>query len=221
MYVATVLSSRGIRVDEVLADAIVEGTQVLDGLMTSFDRTPIAEQRTSPLELFREALRPVDRALALVGAPEAADVAGAQAAWDRFGLAPGSSQVLGARAHEAHLAWGVRKATVMAPRVLRPTVVIMTNADRHDRIAPRLEEAGYGFPTGEGQRVAVAVIDVGLGGIAHEAIRRWASSGAAVVAFGDDVDDLSADGLRALGASRVVPTQALLEDPAAHLPTIM
>lgn len=219
-YVAGLLAGRGVPVDDIVADAIVEGTGVLDGLLTTLERTPLEDQRVSPLELFREALRPVDRALALVGAPEATDVGGAQAAWDRFGLAPGSSQVLGPRAHEAHLAWGVRKASVMTPRVVRPTVVVMTNADRHDRIAPRLEAAGYEFPTEEGQRVSVALIDVGLGGIAHEAIRRWASSGARVVAFGDDVDDLATEGLRALGASRVVTTDVLLEDPAAHLPTI-
>lgn len=219
-YVAGLLTSRGLPVDDVVADAIVEGTGVLDGLLTTLERTPLEEQRVSPLELFREALRPVDRALGLVGAPEAADVAGAQAAWDRYGLAPGSSQVLGLRAHEAHLAWGVRKASLMAPRVLRPTVVVVTDADRHDGIAARLEAAGYGLSTEEGQRVVAAVIDVGLGDVAHDAIRRWASTGAFVVAFGDEVDDLAADGLRALGASRVVTTGAFLEDPAGHLPTI-
>lgn len=219
-YVAGVLTSRGIAVDEVVADAIVEGTAVLDGLLASLDATPTLEQRTSPLELFREALRPVDRALALVGAPEATDVRGDQAAWDRYGLAPGSSQVLGDRAHEAHLAWGVRKAAAMAPLVTRPRAVLMTTADRHGELVPAVEELGYVVPTREGEPVAAALIDVGLGGIAHEAIRRWATSGAYVVAFGDEIDDLSTDGLRALGADVVVATSRLLADPSAHLPTI-
>jgi D-arabinose 1-dehydrogenase-like Zn-dependent alcohol dehydrogenase len=95
----------------------------------------------------------------------------------------------------------------------------MAAADLHDELAPRVEGLGYRLPTRDGESVAVALIDVGLGGLAHESIRRWASSGAHVVAFGD-VDDLSADGLRALGADVVVTTTELLEDPAAHLPVI-
>ncbi len=218
-YVVQTLGERGISVGEVIADAVVEGTAVLDGLLTTLDSTPILDQRTSPLELFREALRPVDRALSVVGAPEARDVSGSQATWDRYGLAPGSSQVLGARAHEAHLAWGVRKATAMAPLVNRPCAVVMASAELHDELVPSIEELGYRLPSRDGEPVAVALVDVRLGGIAHEAIRRWATSGAHVVAFGD-VDDLSADGLRALGADVVVTTTDLLEDPAAHLPVI-
>lgn len=218
-YVARLLGERGIEVDEVVADAIVEGTEVLDGSMAAFEAIPTLEQRSSPLELFREALRPVDRALALVGAPVARDVPPSQAGWDRFGLAPGSSQVLGPRAHEAHLAWGVRKAAAAAPLINRPCAVVMAAADRHEELAPLLEGLGYRLPTRDGETVAVSLIDVGLGGLAHEAIRRWAASGAHVVAFGD-IDDLSADGLRALGADAVVTTEQLLEDPSAHIPAI-
>lgn len=220
VYVAQTLGVRGIAVDDVIADAVVEGTGVLDRLLASLEDTPILEQRSSPLEAFREALRPVERALALVGAPEPGDVPGSQAAWDRFGLAPGSSQVLGSRAHEAHLAWGVRKATAMAPLVRRPRAIVMTTAGRHDELVGAVEGLGYAMPTEEGEAISVALVDVGLGGLAHEAIRRWATSGAHVVAFGDDVDDLSADGLRALGARVVVSTRGLLEDPASHLPSV-
>lgn len=219
-YVARVLTDRGIEVDDVIADAVVEGTGVLDASMAALDSVPVLAQRTSPLELFREALRPVERALRLIGAGEAADVGGSQVAWDPFGLAPGSSQVLGERAHDAHLAWAVRKAAAMAPLVNRPVAIVATTPDRRDALASLVEAMGYRVPAEDGATVAVALVDVGRGRISHEDIRRWNASGVYVVAFGDDVDDLSADGLRALGADVVVITSALIENPAAHLPAV-
>ena len=260
-YVATVLSARGIGVDEILADAIVEGTQVLDGLLTSFDRTPITEQRTSPLELFREALRPVDRALGLVGAPEAVDVPAHHAAWDRYGLVPGSSQVLGEEAHAAHLRWGVEKARAMAPLVnrsdaadragdqadarvsdalvsprvddsagdatsdqdgsgLRPAAAVLASTENAPAILARVEQQGYEVVTHGVARVAVAVVDTDLGGVANEAIRRLTADGVHVVAIVAQSDDLVEGGLRALGADRVASLAEFIAEPSAYLPAI-
>ena len=68
-YVASLLASRGVQVDDLLADAIVEGAAVLDGLLTTLESIDPVDQVSSPLELFREALRPIDRALTLLGMP--------------------------------------------------------------------------------------------------------------------------------------------------------
>lgn len=222
-YVAAMLVERRIEVDAVIGDAIVEGTMVLDALLTSLDATPVLDQRVSPLQLFREALRPVDRALTLRGAPTAPDVPEGLDAWDRFGLAPGSSQVLGERAHEAHLRWGVSKATAVKEAVAarrRPRAMIVTSADAHDRFARILESSGYSLGGDPEAHISLALIDVGLGRVAHDAIRHWSARGAHTIAMVDELDPLAVDGLAALGADVVVDTERLIEDPASHLPLI-
>lgn len=233
-YVARTLDSMGLAVDEVLADAIVEGAAVLDGLLTSFDRLDPIDQRHSPLELFREALRPVDRALGMAGlpTPDPARGLGAtsegaagdratwdRATWDRYALAPGSSQVLGHRAHEAHVRWGLAKAAVLAPMVNRPYARIVASGDRFDALSSAVTELGYRTVSPDDGPPAVAIIDASVPG-GHDAIRRAVAEGAHVVAFGDAIDDLESVALRALGATLVVTTSALLRDPQAHLPAI-
>jgi hypothetical protein len=223
-YVARTLESMGITVDEVVADAIVEGAAVLDGLLSAFDRLDPIDQRHSPLELFREALRPVDRALAVEGIPPSDPTRGLgatrdRAAWDRYGLAPGSSQVLGNRAHEAHVRWGLAKAAVLAPMVNRPYARIVAFGDRFDALSSAVTELGYRTASPDHGPPSVAIIDASVPG-GHDAIRRAVAEGAHVVAFGDAIDDLESVGLRALGAALVVTTSALLRDPRAHLPVI-
>ncbi len=218
-YVASTLESMGIAVDEYVADAIVEGAAVLDGMMTALDRLDPIDQRHSPLELFREALRPVDRALGVAGFPPPNASRGLGATWDRYGLAPGSSQVLGHRAHEAHVQWGMAKAAVLAPIVNRPYARIVASGDLFDALRSAVTDLGYRTVSPDDGPPSVAIIDAAVPG-GHDAIRRAVGEGAHVVVFGDAVDDFERSGLHALGAAQVVTTTALLGDPQAHLPAI-
>ncbi len=51
-------------------------------------------------------------------------------------------------------------------------------------------------------------------------VRAFGSVGVYVVVAGGDVDDLTAPGLRALGADVVVTTRSLLRDPDRYLPEL-
>ena len=81
------------------------------------------------------------------------------AAWDRFGLSPGSSLVLGTDAHEAHLAWAVTKARIVAPSVTRPqAAVIARDAERNALIAA---VEGCGYRVVPGDVAPIVVVDAG------------------------------------------------------------
>ena len=69
LYVARTLVGSGVEVVDVIADAIVEGTMILGDSLSALEAAKPADQRSSPLELFRQALRPVDAALATIGVP--------------------------------------------------------------------------------------------------------------------------------------------------------
>ena len=215
-YVATVLADRGIEMDELTADAVVEGAAVLDGLLTTFEATPYPDQRTSPLELFREALRPVDRALALRGVEPPSDESLGVAAWDRYQLSPGSSQVLGEEAHEAHLRWAIGKAQAIAPLVNRPGVAVLPQGD--ESIGEAVHAAGFRTTAEIGDAV-VALIDIDDPD-AEVSLARAASAGLHVIAYGRTIDDLQHVGLTAAGVDRVVTREALLSSPGEVLPSL-
>lgn len=214
-YVARFLHERGIPLDEVLADAIVEGAAVLDGLLATLDEADAFAQRHSPLELFREALRPVDRALAVIGIePPSGTGAPRVAPWDRFGLSPGSSLVLGTEAHEAHLAWAVTKARIVAPSVNRPSAVVVCPEPTGAALADAVEECGYRLmPDGP-----ASVLVVGLEARDARSVLAAASGRFMFVVAVGEVDDLTETGLRALGADVIVGHDRFISDPAAYLP---
>lgn len=209
-YVATWIHDRGLEMDPVVGDAVVEGSHVLDGLLTSFEATKPEDQRRSPLELFREALRPVDRALRTMGVPiPSGGGVVRMAAWDDYGLSPGSSQVLGPEAHEAHLRWGVERAAL----ITRPPVLLV--GDGTGRLQIAVENAGY-RKGGPGDRIVVIDVD----GTDTGSIRELSETGSHVVAVGDSVNDLTTPGLKALGAAVVVEMGRFVQDPASFLPKL-
>jgi len=224
LYVASVLGSRGIEIDEVLADAIVEGTAVLDGLLGSFESTDLTDQTSSPLELFRESLRPIDRALTLLGArlPPPGSGAVRIAPWDRYALSPGSSQVLGQRAQEAHVAWGLRKAQAVARFIdstRGPAVGLFCPVDDRPALVAEAEAAGYRtvvVPTDTDVSVAVVCADE-TG--ADETVRAL-SQRAKVIVYGRSIDDLDQVRLMSLGATAVVPAERLFSRLSEYLPVI-
>ncbi|VAW09003.1 hypothetical protein MNBD_ACTINO01-1796 [hydrothermal vent metagenome] len=221
-YVAAVLAERGIAVDEILADAVVEGASVLDGLLRNLEDTAVPEQHSTPLELFREALRPIDRALGLIGAPEPPAGSGARrlAPWDHYGLSPGSSQVLSPSAHEAHLRWGVAKAAAMARLVdstTGPLLGLFCPAQDRQLLVTHAETSGYRtvvMPTAT--PVAVAVVSAEERGA--DAIVREAATESRVVVYGRFIDDIDEMRFKSLGASTVVHADQFLEQPGEYLP---
>ncbi|MFO7699792.1 MAG: hypothetical protein R6W79_04195, partial [Acidimicrobiia bacterium] len=96
---------------------------------------------------------------------------------------------------------------------------IVASGDRLDALGSAVTELGYRTSSRDDGPPSVAIIDASVPG-GHDAIRRAVGEGAHVVVFGDAIDDLESDGLRALGVALVVTTNALLRDPQAHLPAI-
>ena len=219
IYVATVLTGRGISIEPVIADGIVIGAGVLDGLLASLEATPPALAPHSPLELFREALRPVDRALDVTGA-ELPAVDSAQREllpWDRYALSPGSSAQLGADAHAAHLRWGVEKARA---HTMNPVAGLRCADVDAPRLLEQFNALGYRvirLPTHE--TVSVGVVDLDSGGV-DPIVADLATAGSQIVVFGSDPDDIQQSRFKALGATAVVPKHMLLEDLATHIPTL-
>jgi hypothetical protein len=223
-YVASLLTSRGVEVDDVLADAIVEGAAVLDGLLATLESIDPVHRASSPLELFREALRPIDRALTLLGVPPPQPGSGATrvAPWDRYALSPGSSQVLGARAQEAHIAWGLRKAQALARHhdpTQAPAIALLVPERDVAGLVAEAEAAHYRtviLPSVRDFAVAVVCADE----VDAVSTIREASKRARVIVYGRSVDDLDQIRLTSLGATSVLDAGALLGRLAEHLPAI-
>jgi hypothetical protein len=219
-YVAGILTDRGVEVDSTIADGIVIGTGVLDGLLASFEAKPPGFVTRSPLELFREALRPMDRALEVAGVdPPVIDVIQLDVLpWDRYALSPGSPQQLGPAAHEAHLRWGIAKVKA---HVERPTAGLRCGEDDAPRILEQLDGLGYRvirLPAEEDVFVAVLDID---GEAVDGIISQLTTTGTHVIVFGDDPNDMQQIRFKALGAVAVLPKQAIFDDLANHIPIIV
>ena len=218
-YVAAVLTERGIAIDTTIADGIVIGTGVLDGLLTSFEAKPIGLATHSPLELFREALRPVDRALEVAGvvAPSIDVNQRDVLPWDRYALSPGSAHQLGPAAYDAHLRWGIAKVTA---HTQQPTAGLRCSDSDAPRILEQLDVLGYRvvrLPSRED--VSVAVVDIEDAEVDHIVSQRSAA-GAQVIVFGDDPDDLQLIRFKALGATAVLSRSVILDRLSDHLPLI-
>jgi hypothetical protein len=224
-YVASRLHERGVEVDAFVADAIVEGVSLLDRLLARLEAMPPEDQRQSPLELFREALRPVGQALATAGVPPPPVAARlAQLPWDVYDLAPGSSQVLGDRARDAHLRWGVTKALHLGAfsesrTTRRPAVLVLCPQADVPLIGASLDELGYRWAESIDDQPVVALVDMGMPD-AGAAVRDAVGSGMRVVAYGD-IDDIQAVGLRAAGAWKVVRRTTVTFDLGSVLPTLV
>ena len=219
-YVAAILTDRGIGIEPVIADGIVVGTGVLDGLMASLEAVAPGFVSRSPLELFREALRPVDHALGVAGVePPQIDASQRQVLpWDTYALSPGSSLQLGASAHEAHVRWGIVKAQAFAAQ---PKVGLRCLDADAPLFLRQLDALGYRvlrLPSSED--VSVGLVDVD-GEDVDSIVSELAESGAWVIAFGVDPDDIAQIRFKALGAAAVVPKHALATDLAHHIPTIV
>jgi hypothetical protein len=223
-YVADRVAALGIA-DERVDTAVAEGRDWLTAQLEAELAVPLERQRSSPLELVREAMRFPTDALRLVGAAEVPRDPAAVTALpgDVFDLAPASSQGLGERAWRAHVAWGMTKARFVAgmvPAAREPAgssapVVALVGTDLMDR--SRIESVVAAADLGlqvwrnpaaveEGLQTthpALGLVDLAHAA-AHDAIRLLASRGVPVVAFGPHVDDRAMAAAGALGASKVL-----------------
>lgn len=226
-YVASILVSRRIEVTEVVADSIVEGAHVLDALMTTLEITPPPLQRHSPLELFREALRPVTRALSTVGAPEVArdPEQSALLPWDRFALSPASTAAIGPQVHEAHLAWGVAKAAALgalAGRSIpeRPLLWYVCRDDDTVDVVASGERSGYRMlPAPQWDRPVAVLLDLGVDG-AMDLLNLASNDGHRVMVYDDEMDDIRTPGLRAAGAWKTSTRDDVLHRLGSILPVL-
>jgi hypothetical protein len=219
-YVAEVLTERGIEIEAVIADGIVIGTGVLDGLLASLEALTPGLAERSPLELFREALRPVDHALGVAGVepPSVDGYKREMLPWDRYAMSPGSSQQLGSEANEAHLRWGLSKAEAFAAQPRAGLRCLDADAPR---LLSQLDALGYRvlrLPSAES--VSIGLVDID-GGDSDPVISGLAAAGVLTIAFGVDPDDIDQIRFKALGATVVVPKQSLLKDLAPHIPAIV
>lgn len=218
-YVARLLHDRGIDVDSTIADGIIIGTEVLDGLLTTLESRPPELQRHSPLELFREALRPVGNALATAGVdPAVVDRNQAELLpWDVYSLSPGSAQQISPEAHEAHLRWGVAKAQAHA---IRPVAALRCSETDAPALLDQLNGLGYRVVRAPADSdVTVGIVDIAEGGV-DRIVSAMASRGTSVIVFAEDPDDLQTMRFKALGATEVLTTRELIANLADHLPLI-
>ncbi|GMQ98529.1 MAG: hypothetical protein BMS9Abin17_1045 [Acidimicrobiia bacterium] len=224
-YVSQLLIDRGIEINTTIADAVVEGTGVLNALLLGLSREASLDQRSSPLELFREALRPIDRALALLGVPVPTTGTGARslAPWDRYALAPGSSKVLGEAAHDAHFRWGLAKAAEVAAFVdstAGPSLGIFSSLSDRALIVSQAESVSYRtvvLPSDSA--VSVAVVSADERGA--DEIVRSVSGRSRVIVYGDSIDDIDQIRFMSLGASSTVRRDSVLVHLTALLPPLV
>ncbi len=122
-YVLNRCAERGWEPSERLLSALDEGGVWLHDAMDELLGLPFEAQHRGPLELFQEAMRFPNDALASDGIPvPARDEAVVSALpGDVYDLAPASTRLLGEDVWAAHMAWGARKAATITRVVLVAT----------------------------------------------------------------------------------------------------
>ena len=232
-YVTAVFTERRYPLNRATALAIEEATAFLDVELAVVLELDYREQRRSPLELFRAALEMLATTLDYAGVSPAL-TAPATAGGDAYGLAPGSSSVLGSEAHTAHLAWGAAKAAAFtAGRSTTPTdpVILLMASDRGDqsRVVPMLSSPGVECLATRNPAAVAAAVDerpilVAFIDLAHRsargAVARLLDAGIPTIVYGDDVDDLVETGLRAQGVRKVIDRHDFVADPARFVPRL-
>lgn len=233
-WLADRLATLGLASDPGLADVAEEAATALDARLGDLLALPFADQARAPMEVVRDAVRPVVDELQRRGVPPT----GGEAAfpWDVFSLVPRGIADLGEEAERTLLAWGAAKASalggapVVPPTPRRPVVLLVTGdlADR-TRLASIVEGGGLEPVVARNPaavedalgtiRPVVAFVDLGHRS-ADEVIGRLAAAGVRVVAYGPHVDDLALVRARSLGAAEVLPRSRFFRDPGRWLPEL-
>jgi hypothetical protein len=241
-WIHTRLDERGIAPPPGVEGAIVAGAALLDELLRALFSVQPGEQRRTPLELFREALRAPTEALRAAGVPpvERDELQVAALPEDPYDLAPGSSEELGEDVWAAHLAWGVAKAEDVAGMVpvspasnhaaARPAAVLISS-DLMDRskIQSVAEELGFDLVVARNPGAVAAAIErrpvVAFVDITHpaadDAIRSLAAVTRRTIVFGPHVDDVALIRAKTLGAADAVPRSRFFSHLPDWFPTLV
>lgn len=232
-YLTAIFAERGYPANRASVESIESATAVLDAELGSELELAFREQRRSPLEIVRWVLAIPSSTLAKAGV-SSSGVAGPVNDVDPYDLAPGSSSALGPEAHEAHLRWGIAKATAFTSGTVAPpadpVVLVMaeSRADREELMAAvegrgmlpaAVRNPGALVAAIERRSVVLAVVDLSHRS-AREAIARLTEATVVTIVYGDSIDDLMETGLRAQGVRDVVDRRRLLADPSAFLPLL-
>jgi hypothetical protein len=222
------LRASGLAEPRGLDAALDTGEAWLDRSLRSVLEVAFAEQRRSPLEVFREAVRFPTEALEAAGIdpPRRDPATEAALPGDHYDLVPGSSQDLGEEAWRAHLAWGAAKARAMS----RLTVGLLSS-DLMDfaRVEAAASAAGYSVAVWadaaavadhSGRLPAVAFVD-----LAHpeadDVIRALAARSVRVTGYGPHVDDLAMIRARLLGATDALARSRFFTSIRDLLPSVV
>jgi len=203
-------------------DALDQGRQWLAGELGQWARLSTNEQRRGPLQIFQTAMAFPTAALEDLGVAAPSRDPGAQRALpgDEYNLAPASSRDIGEDAWQAHVAWGIAKARVMADAVpaaesqlsLSIAVVTMNTSDRESieqvAAARSLPARKWRNPGAIGAGLATeiprwSVVDAGHAA-ADDAVRVLAEAGSKVAVYGPAPDDVAMARWMALGAATVI-----------------
>jgi hypothetical protein len=216
--------------------ALEQGAQWLAGELGQWARLATGEQHRGPLQIFQTAMAFPTAALEDRGVAAPRRDVGAQRALpgDKYDLAPASSRDIGEEAWQAHVAWGIAKAKVMADAVPAPAsqlslAVAVVAMDRADRAAVEEVAAGRSLPVrlwrnpgaiGAGLAEEIprwSVVDAGHAA-ADEAVRMLAAAGSKVAVYGPAPDDIAMARWMALGAATVVDRDRLVPVLESWLP---
>lgn len=108
----------GKHVEPALRDAAERATDFVDERLRELVDTDIDRQKSTPLEIFREAVRFPVEVLHTMGAGSVHR--GDMARWafpnDPFGITPGNLSDIGPEVHEAGILWGASKAALHLER---------------------------------------------------------------------------------------------------------
>lgn len=222
-YLKGILEERGL---PALPDEVVSAAERwLDERLAGLLELRYPEQRRSPLEIVQEAMAGPTEALSAmaVKAPLRDPVSVAALPGDTYGLAPASSAVLGEVAFEAHLAWGIEKARVLAPLVSgagREVVLLSGDLMDRSRFEEAVNDAGLRLQSWDSetdQRPVLAFVDL-THSDAETAITRLAADDVKTIAYGPHVDEDSMARAAHLGADAVLPRSQLFRSIRDHLP---
>ena len=224
-YLKGILSDRGLPAlpEKVVTDA----GQWLDANLAALLNAPYPQQHRSPLEIVQQAMAGPTEALSMMGVktPLRDPVSVAALPGDTYALAPASSAALGEDAFEAHLAWGIEKARVLAPLVSgRGRLVALLSADLMDRsrFEEAVNDAGLQLRSWDldaEQAPLVAFVDL-THPDADAAIESLSASGIKTIAFGPHVDEDAMARAALLGADAVLARSHLFRSIRDHLPRL-
>jgi len=206
-----------------LEAAVDAAVRTLEAELERLLDQPGAVQTATPLEVVREALRPLTDALARTGVepPERDEQQVAALPGDPYDLAPASAADISESAWEASLAWGASKAAAVRRPVL---VVVSTNlmdAGPFEAAARRTgHDCVFVGPADVPPDPAIAFVDLEVEG-SDAVISDLAGGDVRVIAYGPHVDSFAMTRARSLGAAAAEPRSRVLRDPSAFVAPVV